>query len=385
MIVNKSDALWPLIRSRNGLHLTAYLAKGRGVDSTRSQIQKTLVTAREYLTPVLSPEEIQKYLEPIEALLTDHRFLNQMSGSVGLFRTSESFRMMNLPIQVEPTCIVATTFHVKPLLRWMQVDRDFLIIGLEEGSAHLYRGSLHNFQNIDAVIFPEALRKELLSVDDPTFSESIQTKKKIEETMDWLSDWLNETLTKSKVRLFLAGKRELVNPLYRKLKNSGIESSILSPIFSHKDVSELRYEARAVLRNETKRIISESLLEFNQAESVRLGKRNIFQIAKAAVDGKIKKLIISQDVQIFGKLLRKTGKLSLHSDDIDHEDDDVLDDIAQEVLAQGGEVVVTRQGELPGIHAALAILERKDSTEEQFVYFPNYQNGQNGTNERKAL
>ena len=57
--------------------------------------------------------------------------------------------------------------------------------------------------------------------------------------------------------------------------------------------------------------------------------KNIFQIAKAAVQGKIRKLIVADGIQIFGKLDKHTGGVSINPAHLDHEDDDLLDDLSQ--------------------------------------------------------
>ena len=62
--------------------------------------------------------------------------------------------------------------------------------------------------------------------------------------------------------------------------------------------------------------------------------------------------MIGEDFNLFGKVDPKTGALTLHSSDLDHEDDCILDDLAQTVLAQGGKVIVAPQTQVPGGHPA---------------------------------
>jgi hypothetical protein len=123
-------------------------------------------------------------------------------------------------------------------------------------------------------------------------------------------------------------------------------------------------------------------MEFYQAEDLNLAIKNIFQIAKAAIKGKVRKLVIADGINIFGKIDRKSGGLSIHPTHLDHEDDDILDDLAQEVLAQGGEVVVASRDEIPKGRPALAILERPDS---ELSTSPAAQPTYNQKNERSAV
>ncbi len=88
-----------------------------------------------------------------------------------------------------------------------------------------------------------------------------------------------------------------------------------------------------------------------------MASKNIFQIARAVVRGQVRKLVIMEDISIFGKIDRKSGGLAIHPFDQDHEDDDILDDLAQMVLSQGGEVIVAPRDQIPKGRPILAILE----------------------------
>jgi hypothetical protein len=50
---------------------------------------------------------------------------------------------------------------------------------------------------------------------------------------------------------------------------------------------------------------------------------------------------------------------------MDHEDDDILDDLAQMVLALGGDVVVARPEEIPKGRTVLAILNNEENIQEK--------------------
>ncbi len=103
------------------------------------------------------------------------------------------------------------------------------------------------------------------------------------------------------------------------------------------------------------------MVEFYHAEDLNMANKNIYQIAKATMEGKVKKLIIADGICIFGKVDRKTGSLQIHPAHLDHEDDDILDDLAQEVLSKGGEVVVAARDEIPKGRPILAILDSSGS------------------------
>jgi len=56
-----------------------------------------------------------------------------------------------------------------------------------------------------------------------------------------------------------------------------------------------------------------------------------------------------------------SGDLVIHPEHLDHEDDDLLDDIAQTVIQNGGEVIVAKRNEIPNRRPILAILKNHEA------------------------
>jgi hypothetical protein len=328
MLTSKQASLKPLLESENGVHLTAYLINRGDLIDLKSQLKTVIDESYEWLNSAMSAEELKRFLEPIDALLLDARIFEQMKGNIGLFRTIDSFRVLNIPIPVEQSCQVATSFHIKPLLRWLQTDREFLLLGIEKNSAHLYLGSLDSFKLVDSF-----------------------------ETLAWLNDWIKKLTKTAKPKLFMAGEKSKIDEFYPYLEYPNTIKTPISSSFGEHNVSDICTKIRKLLKEESKKALEKSLLEFKFAEEGNRTQKNIFQIAKAVVQGKVHKLIVTDELSIFGTIDKKTGGLALHPFDLDHEDDCILDDLAQMVLSQGGEVVIAKRDEIPKGRPILAILD----------------------------
>lgn len=350
MITEKKISLRPILESSEGIHLTAYLVNRGSVTDLKGQIRETLTEANEYLHSVQSADEKKKFLEPIEGLLKDTRLFSGIKGNIGIFRTMDAFRILSLPIEFERQCYVASSFHVKPLLRWIQIDREFLLLGIDKESAHLYQGNLGSLQKMG----------------------SIGVASRQGEPFVWLNEWLNQVTFRSSPRLFVAGEKEDIARVYKNLSYRNIEKKPVALSFGEHNVGEICLNIRNILKIEAKKSLEQSLLEFRFAEEINLAKKNIFQIAKAAVQGRIRKLIIADGMNIFGKIDKKTGGLAIHPAHLDHEDDDLLDDLAQTVLASGGEVLVASKEEIPKGRPILAILEPHGTELERSEDFQAY-------------
>lgn len=362
MLTSKQRNLKPLLESMEGVHLTVYLVNRTGVLDLKGQLRAAISEADEWLKKAMAPEERIKFLEPLESLLKDSRIFKQMSGNVGIFRNETSFRVLNIPIQIESSCQVATSFHVKPLLRWLQGDRDFLLLGLEKDSAHLYMGSQASLKLVDTVLFPEFVREWDSSEDYSAFKKARKKKQKEQETFTWLNSWILELTKDVKPSLFMAGEPSLVKSMNQSLKYKAAVRTPVAEFFSKKSVNEICGSIRRILNQEAKMGLEKALLEFRLAEEGNRAKKNIFQISRAVVQGRVRKLIVTDELSIFGKIDPKSGGLAIHPVDLDHEDDCILDDLAQMVLSQGGEVVVAKRDEIPKGRPILAILD--DENEE---------------------
>ena len=339
------ESLRPLLESSEGVHLTAYV-ENRNRLEVRRQLQGILDEAYEWLNEAMSIEERAKFLEPIDLLVRDNWRLEDIRGNLGLFRTKDTFRVLNLPVEIKTQCHVATSFHVKPLLRWMQLDREFYFLGLTKSAASLWVGNFSSVRKLDSLHFGETEVGNLGA------------------RFRAIKDWMDGLIQSARPKLFVVAEGREVRRLESILKYRGVVS--IASSFDESRLESYWVDVRANLREEAKRRLELALIEYQMAEDMNLGKKNIFQIARAAVKGKVMKLIVADGVNIFGKIDQKTGGLALHPYDMDHEDDDVLDDLAQAVLSKGGEVIVAPRDSIPKGRPILAILKSQVPEAEKF-------------------
>lgn len=370
MASSMKASLKPLLESRHGVHLSAYIVNSGDALSIKKQVRSIVEESKEWLSPVLSPEEQVKFMEPISGLLKDMRFLCQFKRNIGLFRSHKIFRILSVPVDVEPTVQFASSFHVKPLLQWIQSDNEFLILGVEDHSAHLYLASQDSCRLIDTVLFQKSDNK---SVGDYSELKELRNQKlKQEHAFSWINSWISEVTRGSSPHLFLCGDRFQVERLKNKLSYRNITDLSEDHPFSKSELTVLCLKIRRRLKDQAQKKIERSLLEFKFADEANRTNRNIFQISKAAAEGKISKLIVTSDFCIFGKVDILTGKLSLHPIDLDHEDDDVLDDLAQLVLRHGGEVIVAKASQIPKGRPILALVNSEEEGQNSVASLNQY-------------
>lgn len=372
MITEKKISLKPILESANGIHLTIYLANKGDVKDLKFQLNSAIGEAYECLFNAQTSEERKKFLEPLDALLRDQRIFKGMKGNLGLFRTKDSFRVLNIPIDLESQCHVASSFHVKPLLRWLQLDREFLMLGITDNLVRLFSGNHTSAEQIGYLEFSEIFKKS----DSLSNLTQLSKSKKNKLISSYIATWVNEILEpltqKSLPRLYLSGEKSLVTEVVKNLKYKNLIKTPILTSFHEESLRQVFNLIRSLHKMEAKKSLEQALMEFRFAEEMNLTKKNIFQIAKAATQGKVKKLIVADGINIFGKFDKKSGNISLHPFDLDHEDDDILDDLAQAVLASGGDVHVAPREEIPKGRPILAIMENAELELEKKIEINNH-------------
>ena len=133
------------------------------------------------------------------------------------------------------------------------------------------------------------------------------------------------------------------------LQEQGIKADYQA--MSLQDLQEAAWEVLEPLYIER---TQELVQEFEVAKANNLGSDDISQIAKATVEGRVRRVLIEADRVYPGKINKETGEIT--EDKIEHPDiDDVFDDIAELVYRQKGEVVVIPKERMPSSTGAAAI------------------------------
>jgi hypothetical protein len=344
MIKIKDVSLKSLIESNRGIHLSAYIENNKEIEDLKEKLKEVIIDASLHLSKALPNIELHKFLEPIELLLNDTNTLKAFKGNIGIFRTQNSFKILSVPASVEDTCIVANSFHVKPILKSLQSDKSYLLLGVTDDSAKLYHSSMGRINLVSEI----------------TLSKYMNLDKVVSL---WLLEEFNKNNLLKGIRLYIAGEKSLTQSLVKSIQYRPKFRRAIHPSFSKSDINIVVTKIKQLMKKESEKSFEKSINEYYWAEDNKMTHNNIFKISKAAVEGNIKKLIIADGVNIFGKLCKTTGDLSIHFDELDHEDDDILDDLAQTVLMSGGEIVIAESNKLPGIYPALAILEKEEEEE----------------------
>lgn len=341
-MINFNDhSLRTLISSKNGLHLSAYLKHGYNVEETKDKLQNIIFETSNHLNTVLSQNELISFIQPIQSLLNDEKTLIKLKDNFAIFRKQDSFKILSIPSSFKEISVVADSFHVKPILKWIQNDKRYLLIGINLKHINIYKGSSNK-----PLILVETIKLE-----------NNEIYEFIENDLDlWFHDFLENHPQLKGFNIYVAGLNSLAK---RVIENISYYPKYIQPIhhrFAKNALNSIAANISMIHKEERLSAHHNFLQEYYTAKSKNLTQNDVFKIAKSAVEGKVKKLLIREDIHVFGKICNSTGDLSVHFSELDHEDDDILDDIAQTVILNGGEVIIADKYQTPNDQSVIAII-----------------------------
>ena len=317
---------------------------------------------------------IETIMKPFYQIKDDENFWNNTSDGLAILANKNKYIVYKLPIPLKEIAVAADSFHIKPLIRFYQSVEKYQLLGLSRNEFTLYQGNRYGYQEIELKpgvprTMTDVLGEELtdahkahgvgdaggVGVYYGVGERKAETEKDIERFFRYVDQFVYDNFSKpSKLPLILVALKEY-HTLFRKISHNpylleeGIDSS-----FEPLETEQLREKALQIIEpiyNEKNKKLADS---FNTAIANSLGSDDITQIAKAVFENRVKTVIIEAERVIPGRIGVNTGQIELGEQN-DPDFDDVLDDIAESVLKNRGEVLVFPKDMMPGNTGIAAI------------------------------
>ncbi|HJS74529.1 MAG TPA: hypothetical protein VJ921_09590, partial [Vicinamibacteria bacterium] len=270
--------------------------------------------------------------------------------------------------------VVADSFHVKPLLRFLQTNQRYLVLVISQNQVSLFEGTPYSFSPLDLGDAPASLAEAVgisrerspLNVWSPGAGQGAvfygvgasedSRKEDLARFFRAIDRALWETLRNENAPLILAGV-ERYFPMYREasrypfLAEEGVAGN-----FDAAPPDELRARvwplASEIFRKQEEEVFS----LYASSAKRHLVVDELSTLARMAVQGRLRWLLIADDAHVWGDLNRETGEVAISGPEREAGNDDLLDDLAEAVLARDGDVLVVPQARMPGSSPAAAVL-----------------------------
>ncbi len=331
----------------------------------------------------MGPREVSALLQSAQALLDEAHFWQHQRDGLAVFIAPDDFHYYRLPFRVAELLIIARSYYVKPVLPLFTNNGHYYILAISQDEVRLFEGTRHSIGQIDLPEgTPESL-DEALQFDDPekqlqfhsgTSSTTAQggirsgmfhghgpgdeeQKERIERYLNLLDAGLKEIFLQTQAPLILAGVDYLL-PIYHKVSEYGnIMKEGITGSPEHLRPEELQEQAWSIVEPYFRQGMEQAVEQYHQLAVTAKATDNIEEIVAAAFYGRVDKLLLAVNTQMWGIFNPDTGKVIHYQTEQSQEDDlALLDFAAMQTLQKDGSVYMLSQEEMPTNSSVAAVL-----------------------------
>lgn len=367
-----NDHLTALLNNQAAPCISIYMPTHRShPDNLKDQLvyKNILKKMEKSLNEKYPAVEAEKLMEEFTALGDDKNFWLYRTESVAILGSPDSFQIFDLQRPVQELLVVADSFHIKPLLRILQSADRYHILYLNREEARLYEGNRDSLEQVEISDVPttitDALGEELTESQLRVSSYGMRGSGAGDKAMYHGQGSRKEELRNDTVRFFRAIDRGILEnysapsglPLmvaglkehhadFRGVShNPALMDDGLMVDVGAMDLDTLRAKAWEKIEPIYLQRLS-ALVDRYQSARPDQRSDSLQEAVAAALDGRIAVLLVEADKHIPGRVDAearsfKRGELS------DPETDDILDDLAELVLRNRGEVVIVPVERMP--------------------------------------
>lgn len=319
-------------------------------------------------------ESIMKPLYQIEKDLHEPFWNNTLDG-IAVFASKNKCIVYHLFVPVKEFAVVANSFHIKPLIQAFQSLDKYQLLGLSRNSFAMFQGDKNGFVEIELgsdvprtleEVLGDQLTEPYLSYasyggigDSPMYhghgDSTDEIAKDTEKYYRYIDRFILENYSnKSRLPLILVSLKENQSQFRKISRNPYLHKEAIDISYEAIEIEQLNKMALEIIEpdilKETKKVIE----SYNSAASKSLGSFELSEVVKAAFEGQVETLLLEENRIIAGKIDKNSG--IIYMCDIDNPDcDDILDDLAELVLKNKGNIVVLPKDKMPSTTGIAAI------------------------------
>lgn len=350
---------------------------GRRQDPIR--YRNLLRTAGESLRQKYPGSQVNPLMGKFDEFARDEGFWSQTLDGLAVLGSAEGVEYFRLPRTMPEVAIVADSFHVKPLLRYTQSADRYQVLSLTQTQAAMCEG---NRYGLEPMILPDEfpdsmgealgtqLTQEYRGVAEgprsPSRSGAATTyygigSRKDSENVDVgryfqvVDDYVIKHVSNpSELPLVLVSLPENESEFRKRSQNRFLLPDGVRTDPGSLDANAMRAEVWKVVEPRYHERLDRLSNDFGTALSRQMATKILGEAAKAVVESRVGLLMVDADKRVPGKCDPTTGNIQF--DKLQNPDvDDLLDDLAEMTLKNGGEVIVVPPDRMPSDTGLAAI------------------------------
>jgi len=337
-----------------GVHTSIFipLEEGSTNFSIRSIFDSLYQEASGLLQKSMRRSEAEIYLKPVKEVLSSYQSMTGVRG-IAIFRSRNAFYHTFLHEPPPQLVVVASSFHIKPLIHCISTRAVCFALTITSRQLKVFK------VDGDQASLVQKYSNEFDEVEGKREGGFIGQRKRNKEVIErFVRDVTGRLVKEFKLRrcdVAVLGPKSLRKRLIMELSaKAQVQTFYDTTIFS--SIGEMSKTLETALKLKNKERSQKFVNRVAKSSDKSLMTPSLQDIATAAVQGRIERLMIDPSVQIWGLLDRSSGLITTHAEQTSDEDDCVIDDITEEVIKKGGDVVFFDSTRLENVAPYLATL-----------------------------
>ena len=364
MTVN--DAL-KLVKSKSAPAISIYLGTNHkdkdGAVRIKSNLQRLYRTAEALIMKSYDPRTRERLLQPLKKALAALR-LTRSKGGVAIYHTENFTGIVRLPTAVSDLAVAAQSFHLKPVLRCVQIRRNYYIMAFRKQHAELVLMTADGPKVVDKVGLNIRLDRPTAELEAPKRwlkdDVKVRRQKHLQDSMAKVSRQFESYWQNERLPLLLAGPHHLQESFRACCTYGGLLEKGVVGYIDDLDLNSIAEMSTGMMETFFSEDDRQAIVGFRRADASGLASTDLTRIAAAAAMGQIQSLLVAEDRHLWGRFDRDSGRVQLLDQRSDASSDDLLDDIAELTILKGGRVTVLPSVQMPGGHTIAAVLRWSD-------------------------
>jgi hypothetical protein len=311
--------------------------------------------------------EIDSIMKPFYQIGEDKNFWNNTMDGLAILANPRKCVVYRLQRPVKEFAVVADSFHIKPLIRAFQSMDKYQLLGLSRNEFSLYQGNRYGYQEIELKHGTPRTMTEVLGEERTEAyhahglsgdtggtgmyyghgGKKAEIDKDTEKFFRYVDRFILENYSKpSQLPIILVSLKEY-HALFKQVSHNpylleqGIDAS-----YESLETEQLTEKALKIIEPIYIEKINNLADSFKTAKANSLGSDDLSQVIKSALENRVRMVLIQENKIISGKIDYNTGKVDLGYI-INPDCDDILDDLAELVLKNRGDVMILPEEKMP--------------------------------------
>lgn len=265
----------------------------------------------------------------------------------------QGYTILQRPI--EPYCTIGQSFHIRPILEELFVNPEFLLVNISLYEIKIYRADFQQLEIIEHYDFDELPKNfnESMRPISPQFRGLVPHKNI--QALKNIAQKIKDMILYESLPVIITGLEEIKKIFLRYFDESVGVMTHFDDDFYEKTSMEILDKCERFRYAVTDYYSSQLKERLKRMIKSRYILSDLTEIIKATYQGKVLHLVIPTEQKLWGKLDPATGEFTIHKK-FGKNSVDLFNELAEEVMKQGGKIKILGPHFFPQNTQALAVL-----------------------------